>query len=95
MLNRIMDGLFIAGSEIATMNSMSISHSAQIGFASIPVINWDFFFVGLPRLVKWDYSFFGGNAAIFQFFLYSLTFALSFLLFTLIVGLFFQYFVRR
>ena len=95
LLNRILDGFFIAGSEIETLNSMSITHSTQIGWATIPVINWDFFFVGLPRLVKWDYSFFGGNAALFQFFLYSLTFALSFMLFTLIVGLFFQYFTRR
>jgi len=55
----------------------------------------DFFFIGIPRLVKWDYSFFGGNAAIFQFLLYSLTFALSFMLFIIIIGMVSQYFGRR
>jgi len=93
-LNRIMEGAFIAASDVSIMNTLTITRDVKIAWFTVPVINADFFFVGIPRLVKWDYSFFGGNAALFQYFLYSLTFALSFLLFTFIVGLIFQYFRR-
>lgn len=94
LLNRIMEGAFIAASDVGIINTLTITRDVKIAWFTVPVINTDFFFVGIPRLVKFDYSFFGGNAAIFQYFLYSLTFALSFLLFTFIVGLIFQYFRR-
>ncbi len=94
--NRILEGAFITASDVSIMNTLTITHDQQVwGLFSIPVINTDFFFVGIPRLVKWDYGFFGGNAAIFQYFLYSLTFALTFLIFMVIVGVVSQYFARR
>lgn len=96
LLNRILEGAFITASDVSVMNTLTITHDQSIfGLFTVPVINTDFFFVGLPRLVKWDYSFFGGNAAIFQYFLYSLTFALTFILFLAIIGMVGQYFSRR
>ena len=96
MFNRILEGLFLTSSDMAILNTLTITHDQTIyGLFSVPVINTDFFFVGIPRLVKWDYSFFGGNAAIFQYFLYSLTFALTFMLFITIIGMVSQYFGRR
>lgn len=95
-LNRILEGAFITAADVGIMNTLTITHDQTIfGLFSVPVLNTDFFFVGLPRLVQWDYSFFGGNAAIFQYFLYSLTFALTFMLFIIIVGMVGQYFARR
>jgi hypothetical protein len=49
---------------------------------------------GLPHLVGWDYGFLGGNAAIIMYFLCSLSAALMFVLFGMIIGLFYQYFGR-
>ena len=96
MLNRMLEGLLISSSEVAIMNTLTITHDQTIyGLFSVPVINTDFFFVGIPRLVKWDYSFFGGNAAIWQYFLYGFTFALTFMLFIIIIGMVSQYFGRR
>lgn len=96
LLNRIAEGALIAADEIAIMNTLTITRDQTIfGLFTVPVINTDFFFTGIPKLIQWDYSFFGGNAAIFQYFLYSLTFALTFLLFTVIIGLVSQYFSRR
>ena len=96
ILNRVLEGAFIAASDVAILNTLTITHDQTIfGLFSVPVLNTDFFFTGIPRLVKWDYSFFGGNAAIFQYMLYSLTFALSFILFIAIVGMVSQYFGRR
>ena len=96
LLNRILEGAYIAASDVGIMNTLTITHDQTIfGLFSVPVLNTDFFFVGIPRLVKWDYSFFGGNAAIFQYFLYSLTFALTFMLFIVIIGMVGNYFARR
>ena len=95
-LNRILEGAFITASVVGVLHTMTITHNQSIfGLFNVPVLNTDFFFTGIPRLVKWDYSFFGGNAALFQYFLYSLTFALSALLFIIIIGLVAQYFARR
>ena len=95
-LNRVLEGAFITSSDVGIINTLTISHNQSIfGLFNVPVLNTDFFFTGITRMVKWDYSFFGGNAALFQYFLYSLTFALSFLLFIIIIGLVAQYFARR
>ncbi len=96
MLNRFAEGAMIAGDEISIMNTMTITRDQSVfQLFTVPVLNTDFFFTGIPKLIQWDYSFFGGNAAIFQYFLYSLTIALTFLLFTVIIGLVSQYFSRR
>lgn len=96
MLNRFLEGQFITASDVGILNTLTITHEQSVfGLFTLPVLNADFFFVGLPRLVKFDNSFFGGNAAIFQYFLYSLTFALTFALFILIAGMIFQFFSRR
>jgi len=33
-------------------------------------MNFQFFTHGIPSLIKWDYSFFGGNAQMFQYLLF-------------------------
>lgn len=96
ILNRILEGRFITSGDVSIMNTLTITHDQTIfGLFSVPVINTDFFFTGIPRLVKWDYSFFGGNAAILQYLLYSVTFALAFFLFVIIIGMVASYFQRR
>ncbi len=95
LLNRFIEGRYIVASDVANMNTLTITHSQSIaGYFSIPILNTDFFFTGIPRLVKWDFSFFGGNASIIQFFLYSFTFALTFMLFLVIIGMAFQFLSR-
>jgi len=96
LLNRMAEGIFISSADVSIINTLTITRDQSIfGLFNVPVLNTDFFFVGIPRLVKWDYSFFGGNAAIFQYFLYAFTFAVSFLIFTLIIGLVYQMYSRR
>lgn len=96
LFNRILEGVFIKASDVSIMNTLTITHDQTIfGLFTVPVLNTNFFFVGIPRLVKWDYSFFGGNAAIFQYFLYSFTFALTFMLFVILIGMVGQYFARH
>lgn len=95
LINRIMEGVFIAGAEIDSLNQLTVFRDIEIfGLFSVPVPNLEFLTSGIPHLVKWDYSFFGGNAGIIQYFLYSLTAAVSFGLFVLMIGLLYQYFNR-
>jgi len=49
---------------------------------------------GIPMLLKWDYSFFAGNAQLIQYCLYSLTAVMSFIIFGLLIGLLYNYFSK-
>lgn len=94
-INRALEGGFTNMAEIGTLNAVMVFREISVfGLFTIPVPNMQFITEGLPALVRWDYSFFGGNAAIIQYFLYSITAVLMFLLFTLIIGLLYQYFGR-
>jgi len=96
MINRVLEGTFIAAGDASILNSVMVFREISVfGLFTMPVPNMTFITEGLGHLAKWDYSFFGGNAALFQYFFYSLTFALSFMLFILLVGLVAQYFLRR
>ena len=96
MLNRILEGAFITSTDVGVLNTLTLTRDQTIfGQFTVPMINTDFFFIGIPRLVKWDYSYFGGNAAVWQYLLYTLTFALTFALFVILIGMVFQFFSRR
>lgn len=95
-LNRLLEGSMLSADEVGILNTLTITHQQTIfGLFSVPVLNTDFFLVGIPRIVNWDYSFFGGNAAMFQYMLYSFTFVMAFGLFVIIIGMVGQYFARR
>lgn len=95
IVNRVMEGQFITASDMEVVNQLTIFRPLEIfGLFSVPVPNLSYFTVGIPRLVMWDYSFFGGNAQVIQFALYSATAAISFLLFTIVIGLLYQFYSR-
>jgi len=75
-INRILEGQFITGSDVAIMNQMSITASLDLGLITVPVPNTNYI-IGLFHMVTWDYSFFGGNAQLIQFSMYSVTFGLA------------------
>lgn len=75
-INRVLEGQFITGSDVAIMNQMSITAQYDLGLITVPVPNTTYI-VGLFHMVTWDYSFFGGNAQLIQFALYSVTFGLA------------------
>ena len=87
LINRVMEGVMIAGADVTILNQITIFRSFNVlGLFSVPVINISYFTVGLPHLVKWDYSFFMGNGGVIQYFLYSITAMVSFGLFVLLIG---------
>lgn len=87
MINRVLEGTFISASDMSSINKLTIFRDMQIfGTFSIPTPNISFITEGLPRLVKWDYAFFGGAGGFFQYFFYSMTAALAFGLFVLMIG---------
>jgi len=93
--NRILEGAMVSTTEGDVINQMTITRDFSIGgFFSVPVPNTEFL-TGLQHLLKWDYSFFGGDAGIIQYFMYVFTFMAAFLALTIVMGLGAQYLTRR
>lgn len=88
LINRILEGAFITTAETAYLNTITFTKAfSLLNLFTIPIMNWGFFTKGIPTLLKWDYSFFGGQAQIIQYLLYSVTAVVSFIIFTIILGL--------
>ena len=87
IVNRVLEGQFINATDIASLNSVVIFRPMSVfGWFTLPVPNFSFITEGLPKLLNWDYSFFGGNAALIQYLLYSITGFIMFALFIAIIG---------
>ncbi len=89
IINRIMEKQFITGNEQLWANYFAFTQEFKLlGLFNIPVINFQFFTYGLPSLLNWgEYSFFGGNAQMFEYLLYTLTAVVSFIMFGMVIGL--------
>jgi len=86
-INRVLEGAFINSIDVAILNNILIFKSLNVfGLFSIPVINTGFITDGLPHLLNWDYSFFGGSADLIMYLLYTITAAVAFGLFITVVG---------
>jgi hypothetical protein len=95
MINRVLEGGFIAAADATILNTVLVWREISVfGLFTVSVPNTSFFTSGIAHLVKWDYSFFGGNAAIIQYVLYAISAMAGFLLFTIMIGLIYQYFSR-
>lgn len=92
LINRLMEAQFITSTETNFLNSFAFTTNYKVlGFISVPILNPSFV-DGLVHLFKWDYSFFGGNAIIIQYMLYSFTLVGSFMLFGMLIYMLFGYF---
>ncbi len=82
VINRIMEGSMLTGADISVFNNILLFREIKV-FDVIPlwIPNLSFLTEGLPHLMKWDYSFFGGDAGILQYFMYSISGMLAFFLF--------------
>ncbi|MFC1904657.1 hypothetical protein ACFLXT_02720 [Chloroflexota bacterium] len=96
LINRVLVGEFITANETAWANYFAFTQKMEIlGFFSMPVINFDFFTQGIPSLLKWDYSVFGGNAQLIQYMLYSINAVVGFMIFMTIIGILYNAFRVR
>lgn len=94
LANRILEGAFISSSDVGILNQLTIFRDLSVfGLFTIPVPNLTFL-TGLYHLVKFDYSYFGGNAGLIQYFLYSLTLAFAVAAFFAIIAVLFSYYSR-
>lgn len=94
-INRILEGRFIQAADVSILrDTLAFQPFAVFGVWTIPVPNTNFLTNGIPALMRWDYSFFGGNAQLFEYLLYSITAVISFMLFVLVFGAIYQMFSR-
>lgn len=95
-INRVLEGSFISATDVAIMNSLAVFRQLDLfGFIPIPIPNMTMLITGIARLVKFDYSFFGGYAGFIQYSLYSITFGVAFVLFGIIIGGLISNFLNR
>ena len=96
IINRILEGQFLTASESSWWCSIQLFNEFRVfDLFTVPVLNFQFFTVGIPSLLRWDYSFFGGNAELIQYFLYTITAVVAFILFCILIGLLFNAFRAR
>lgn len=96
ILNRILEGTFITANDIGVINQLAVFRQLNLfGIIPIPIPNMEMIITGVARLVKFDYSYFGGSAGFIQYLLYSVTFAVGFMLFVIIIGGLISNFLNR
>lgn len=96
LINKMLESTFVGASETAWVNTFAFTqHFKLFNIFSIPVLNLDFWTKGIPSLFRWDYSFFGGNAQMFQYLLYSLTAVVAFIVFGMVIGMIYNFFTGR
>ncbi len=87
LINRTMDGLFLTAEDVSILNNLLGFRPFDVfGVFTISIPNISFITNGLVHLVRFDYSFFGGNAAIITWFLSAIGMAVSFGLFLSLIG---------
>jgi len=90
-----MAGTYFGAKETTLFNTLTVVRTYNIaGLFTIPWINIDFFLVGIPRLISWDFAFFGGEAEILKYFFYTVSIGLVWGLFPIIAGVV-SYALRR
>ena len=93
LINRILGGQFVTTTDVSYVNNIAIFRSFNLlNVMQVPIPNFNFFTTGLPQLMKWDYSFFGGNAGLVSYLLYALTAAVAFGCICTVIGMMFYYF---
>ena len=87
LASHFMAGTFFGSTEQTWMDSLTVIRTYNVlGLFTIPWINPDFFTVGIPRLVSWDFGFFGGDYAIMQYFFYVITIGVAWGFFVVAIG---------
>jgi hypothetical protein len=96
IINNILGGELLTGNERAWANYFAFTQTQDIlGLFSLPVLNFEFFTHGIPSLLEWDtYTFFGGQAQLIAYLLYSLTAVVGFMILLVIIGLLYNTFSR-
>ena len=96
VINGVLGGVIVSQNDIEILNQLSVFRTFDVlGIFTLPVPNMSFLTTAIPHLFMWDYSFFGGQASIILYLLYSITGAASFGLFITVIGLAANFFGRR
>ncbi len=95
ILNRFQEGEMMGAAETAHLNNLMFTQELTVlDIFKLPVMNFEFFTTGLPSLMRWDYTIFGGNAQIIQYLLYSINAVVAFIILGFVIGMLSNYFTR-
>ena len=95
LLSRLMEGAYFTAEDVITLNSLTVYRTWEVfGLFSLPTLNLDFFVVGLPKLIMWDYGFFGGGYEIFKYLLYTISMGVVWGVFIVIIVVLSRFWTR-
>lgn len=87
LTSRILDGAFLGSVDSSVVDSLTVIRAYNVlGLFTIPWLNFEFFTVGLPKLISWDFSFFGGDYAIFKYLFYVISMGVAWGFFVATIG---------
>ena len=87
LLSHIGAGSWFGADEVEIYNSLTVIRGYNVlGLFTIPWVNVDFVTVGLPKLLSWDYAFFGGEYEIMRYLFYTITMGIGMGLLILALG---------
>lgn len=96
LINNILGKELVTSDEIGVFNNIMFTQTFEIfDLFSMPIINAGFFTQGIPHMLRWEYTFFGGNAQLIAYFLYSVTAVVALIVFMMAVGTIQSIFSRR
>lgn len=73
-ISYVMQGSYFGTADVDTINALAVIRTWNVGgLFTVPILNINFFTVGLPKLITWDFAFFGGGYQIVQFLFYAIS----------------------
>ncbi len=91
-LSFIMGGVWFNNVWQARMNTlMALKTYNVLGFFKVPFVNIDFFTVGIPRLLSFDFAFFGGSTVYFQYILYAVSIGIIWGFVSVVIGIIYNF----
>jgi len=87
VINNILEGVILTSTDKDMMNNFLIFQPWNVSnLFTLPVPSVSFLTKGIPALMQWDYTAFGGGAQIFTYLLYSVSGVFAFIFFTVAMG---------
>lgn len=88
LTSHLIAGAFFNSDDVSYLNSLMVIRTYNVlGLFTIPWLNPDFFLIGLPKLIAWDYGFFGGDFVLIKYFMYVISIGVVWGLFPIVVGI--------
>jgi len=95
LLSWMLNGMWFNTATRAILGSLTAIKVYDIwGMFKIPWVNMDFFTIGLPKLLSFDFAFFGGTYGAIQYLLYIIAMGIVWGIVVVVIGVIYSFWSR-